>query len=197
MKASCGSSAATDRPRPPTSNSRRSAPSGSGRCGMRKGRRCSSSPTRADRRISGAFRPRAEVSRSSSRIFATGACCIPASPADGKTIAFERDFGVWTADVASGNGKVVPIALRGAIASACRRASRADEWLSGNVAVTGRKEDCVHRARRSLRDKRCRRRRCGPRHANAVDRVAARVGARQPSIDVRVQPRRRMARLPL
>jgi Tol biopolymer transport system component/C-terminal processing protease CtpA/Prc len=37
---------------------------------------------------------------------------------DGKTIVFERDFGVWSLDVESGKATEVPIALRGASASA-------------------------------------------------------------------------------
>jgi hypothetical protein len=47
-----------------------------------------------------------------------GRVLYPSITTDGKTIAFERDFGVWTVDVASGNAKALPIALRGAIASA-------------------------------------------------------------------------------
>jgi hypothetical protein len=36
---------------------------------------------------------------------------------DGKAIAFERDFGVWTLDVALGKANEVPITLRGASAT--------------------------------------------------------------------------------
>ena len=50
--------------------------------------------------------------------FRDGRVLYPSITTDGKTIAFERDFGVWTVDVASGNAKALPIALRGAIASA-------------------------------------------------------------------------------
>ena len=47
----------------------------------------------------------------------------------------------------------------------------------GDLAVTGREEDCLHRARRNLRDQRGRWRRCGPRHANAVDQSRSSRGA--------------------
>ena len=55
--------------------------------------------------------------------FRDGRVMYPTMTADGKTIAFERDFGVWTADAASGAAKAVPITLHGAVASA------ADEHL--------------------------------------------------------------------
>jgi len=46
--------------------------------------------------------------------FHDGRVLYPSMTADGKTIAFERDFGIWTADVSSGATKQVTIALRGA-----------------------------------------------------------------------------------
>jgi tricorn protease len=48
--------------------------------------------------------------------FSRGRLLWPQISLDGKAITFERDFGVWTFDVASGEAKAVPIALRGAAA---------------------------------------------------------------------------------
>jgi tricorn protease len=48
--------------------------------------------------------------------FRDGRVLYPSMTSDGKTIAFERDFGIWTADVGSGATKQVAIALRGAAA---------------------------------------------------------------------------------
>jgi Tol biopolymer transport system component len=50
--------------------------------------------------------------------FARGRVLWPTIAADGRTIAFERDFGVWTLDTASGRAAAVPIRLRGANATA-------------------------------------------------------------------------------
>ena len=41
----------------------------------------------------------------------------PTAANDGKTIVFERNFGIWSLDVASGKTAEVPITLRGASAS--------------------------------------------------------------------------------
>ena len=49
--------------------------------------------------------------------FRNGRLVWPTISYDGRTIAFERDFGVWTLDVASGKAAEVPITLRGASAS--------------------------------------------------------------------------------
>ena len=46
--------------------------------------------------------------------FTSGRVLWPSISSDGKTIAFERDFEIWTAEVASGSARRVPIALRGA-----------------------------------------------------------------------------------
>jgi tricorn protease len=46
--------------------------------------------------------------------FTTGRLLWPAISADGQAITFERDFDVWTYDVASGQARPVPITLRGA-----------------------------------------------------------------------------------
>jgi tricorn protease len=50
--------------------------------------------------------------------FKDGRVLWPSIAKDGKTIAFERDFGVWTVDTATGQSREVPIALRGAPAAA-------------------------------------------------------------------------------
>ena len=46
--------------------------------------------------------------------FTSGRLLWPAISADGKAITFERDFGVWTYDVTSGQARQVPVTLRGA-----------------------------------------------------------------------------------
>lgn len=46
--------------------------------------------------------------------FKTGRVVWPTMSYDGKAIAFERDFTIWTLDVASGRAAEVPITLRGA-----------------------------------------------------------------------------------
>jgi Tol biopolymer transport system component len=48
--------------------------------------------------------------------FTNGRLLFPSISGDGQAIAFERDFGVWTYDVASKQARKVPIALRGASA---------------------------------------------------------------------------------
>ena len=50
--------------------------------------------------------------------FKDGRVLWPSISRDGRTIAFERDFGIWTADTATGQAHEVPIALRGAPAAA-------------------------------------------------------------------------------
>jgi Tol biopolymer transport system component/C-terminal processing protease CtpA/Prc len=50
--------------------------------------------------------------------FTDGRVLWPSITADGKTIAFERNFGIWTVDTATGQAREVPIALRGAPAAA-------------------------------------------------------------------------------
>jgi Tol biopolymer transport system component/C-terminal processing protease CtpA/Prc len=49
--------------------------------------------------------------------FSDGRVLWPTISADGKTIAFERDFGIWTVDTATGKSQPVPITLAGAVAS--------------------------------------------------------------------------------
>jgi tricorn protease len=50
--------------------------------------------------------------------FTDGHVLWPSITADGRTVAFEREFAIWTVDTASGQAHEVPIALRGAPASA-------------------------------------------------------------------------------
>ncbi len=49
--------------------------------------------------------------------FTDGRVLWPSITRDGRTIAFEREFGIWTVDTASGQSHEVPIALRGAPAA--------------------------------------------------------------------------------
>ena len=46
--------------------------------------------------------------------FKSGRLVWPTISYDGKTIVFERDFGIWSLDVASGRAAEIPISLRGA-----------------------------------------------------------------------------------
>ena len=50
--------------------------------------------------------------------FKDGRVLWPTITKDGRTIAFERNFGIWTVDTATGQAREVPIALRGAPAAA-------------------------------------------------------------------------------
>src|SRR5712691_1433737 len=50
--------------------------------------------------------------------FRDGRVLWPSISKDGKTIAFERDFGIWTVDTSTGQSREVPITLRGAAAAA-------------------------------------------------------------------------------
>lgn len=49
--------------------------------------------------------------------FTDGRVLFPSLSADGRVLAFERDFGIWTYDVASGAARPVSISLRGASSS--------------------------------------------------------------------------------
>ena len=46
--------------------------------------------------------------------FTNGRLLFPDISADGKTIVFERNFGIWSLDTGSGRATAVPIRLRGA-----------------------------------------------------------------------------------
>jgi Tol biopolymer transport system component/C-terminal processing protease CtpA/Prc len=58
---------------------------------------------------------RAEPKRVTS--FSTGRLLWPSISADGRSIAFERDFGIWTMDTASGAATSIPIVRRGAVSA--------------------------------------------------------------------------------
>jgi Tol biopolymer transport system component len=47
--------------------------------------------------------------------FGSGRVLWPSITADGRTVAFERDFAIWTVDLGSGRAKAVPVRLRGAL----------------------------------------------------------------------------------
>lgn len=47
--------------------------------------------------------------------FADGRVLWPSLSADGRLMAFERDFGIWTMDMASGHATALPVELEGAI----------------------------------------------------------------------------------
>jgi len=49
--------------------------------------------------------------------FASGRVLFPSMSGDGRAIAFERDFGVWTLDTTSGATRQVPVTFRGAAAA--------------------------------------------------------------------------------
>src|SRR5205085_2043798 len=49
--------------------------------------------------------------------FKDGRVLWPSISKDGRTIAFERDFGIWTVDTSTGQAREVPITLRGAPAA--------------------------------------------------------------------------------
>jgi tricorn protease len=70
--------------------------------------------------ISGAAVPGATVPGAAKQVtsFKDGRVLWPSISRDGKTIAFERDFGIWTADTATGRAREVSIVLRGAPAAA-------------------------------------------------------------------------------
>lgn len=67
--------------------------------------------------------------------FTSGRVLWPSMSADGSAIVFERDFAVWRYDVASGQARAVPIALRGANAS--RGAERLTVAQGFNAALSG------------------------------------------------------------
>jgi tricorn protease len=50
--------------------------------------------------------------------FKDGRVLWPTISRDGRTVAFEREFGIWTVDTATGQAREVPITLRGAPAGA-------------------------------------------------------------------------------
>ena len=97
--------------------------------------------------------------------FHDGRVLWPSITTDGKTIAFERDFGIWTVDTAGGQAREVPIARRGVAVVARARAHATDESVFGSRAVARRQEGRVRRARRRVRGVGEGRRRRGARDA--------------------------------
>jgi tricorn protease len=80
--------------------------------------------------------------------FDKGRVLWPSITTDGRTIAFERDFGIWTFDTASGKAAPVNIELRGVAASPVVEHTRFTNQFSNLVlSPDGRRRPCVHRAR--------------------------------------------------
>jgi Tol biopolymer transport system component len=50
--------------------------------------------------------------------FSEGRVLFPSVSADGRKVAFERDFGIWTLDLPAGEPRPLPVTLRGAIQEA-------------------------------------------------------------------------------
>ncbi len=72
--------------------------------------------------------------------FKDGRVLWPSISKDGRTIAFERNFGIWTVDTASGQAREVPIALRGAPAStAIEHRSFSDQLQELALSPDGKK----------------------------------------------------------
>ena len=70
--------------------------------------------------ISGATAPGATMPGAARQVttFKEGRVLWPSISRDGKTVAFERDFGIWTVDTSTGRTRELSIALRGAPAAA-------------------------------------------------------------------------------
>ncbi len=78
--------------------------------------------------------------------FTTGRVLWPSIAGDGKTIAFERDFGIWTVDVASGSAREVPITRRGAVTGdAVQHVSLTGGFSELSLSPDGRKTAFVAR----------------------------------------------------
>ena len=78
--------------------------------------------------------------------FKEGRVLWPTATTDGRLIAFERDFGVWTIDTASGQTRQVPITRRGAAtAAAPERVRQTSAFEDLALAPDGRKVAFVAR----------------------------------------------------
>ncbi len=79
-----------------------------------------SGATVAGATVPGATVPGATVPGAPKQVtsFKDGRVLWPSISKDGRTIAFERDFGIWTVETATGQAREVSIALRGAPAAA-------------------------------------------------------------------------------
>ncbi len=72
--------------------------------------------------------------------FRTGRVLWPSSTLDGGTIAFERDFGLWTLDTASGRTREVPVQRRGVSAvPAPERVRQTNQFSDLALSRDGRK----------------------------------------------------------
>ena len=124
--------------------------------------RSTSSPTDRGRRISG-YKPAQGEARALTE-FRGGRVMWPTISAERSTIAFERDFGIWTYDVASRRAQQVPITRARLAIGRRHRASHAHHGLQRPRRLARREEARVHRSRRSLRGPVRRRRRRDPPH---------------------------------
>jgi tricorn protease len=78
--------------------------------------------------------------------FARGRLLWPSITTDGRTIAFERDFGVWTLDTASGKTAEVKVELRGAAATpAVERQRLTSQFTDLAISPDGKKAAFVVR----------------------------------------------------
>jgi tricorn protease len=72
--------------------------------------------------------------------FKDGRVLFPSISTDGRTIAFERDFGIWTLDTATGAARQVSIVRRGAVsAPAPERVRQTNQFSSLALSPDGRK----------------------------------------------------------
>ena len=78
--------------------------------------------------------------------FTSGRLLFPSLSADGRTISFERDFGLWTLDTSSGAARQVPVTFRGASATPVPQRLRQTNGFSGlALSPDGRKVAFVTR----------------------------------------------------
>jgi Tol biopolymer transport system component/C-terminal processing protease CtpA/Prc len=78
--------------------------------------------------------------------FARGRVLWPSITTDGRTIAFERDFAIWTLDTATGRSAAVPIELRGVPASPpIERQRYTSQFTEMSLSPDGRKVALVVR----------------------------------------------------
>ena len=82
--------------------------------------------------------------------FRAGRVLWPDISKDGRTIVFERNFGIWALDVDSGQAAEVPIRRRGASIGPVTEHLTLTTGFTGLVAVAGRPQGRVRRARRDL-----------------------------------------------
>ena len=72
--------------------------------------------------------------------FRGGRVLFPSASSDGRTIAFERDFGIWTLDTSTGQARQVPVVRRGAAtAPAPDRVRQTNQLSALALSPDGRK----------------------------------------------------------